>query len=163
MSVPYNVVPKVTPNKPEVPVKYFAVAKSRKKRTLKEIAKKAAQNSSISTADIHGAIMLVTELMCEYLAEGELIQLGDFGSFSLSLSSAGTSTMEEFNPKSIRVKKVLFKPGIELVEAMRNVKFERLKNSSNAPVEKEENARFISIEEDVEELLPIMEDEIESE
>jgi predicted histone-like DNA-binding protein len=52
---------------------------------------------------------LLQEIPCA-LADGQIVQLGDLGSFRVTLQSEGTDTEAEFSPARVRKVKVNFVP-----------------------------------------------------
>jgi nucleoid DNA-binding protein len=61
------------------------------------------------------------------LSEGRIVRFGDFGSFSISLSSEGAETADKFNSSMIKGAKIAFRPGIDLKEMLAIMKFEKAK------------------------------------
>jgi nucleoid DNA-binding protein len=59
------------------------------------------------------------------LSNGEIVRFGDFGSFQVSVSSAGADTAESFHSSLIRNPKVAFRPGIDLREMLATLKYEK--------------------------------------
>jgi len=53
----------------------------------------------------------VIDLVPERLAEGKIVRLGEFGSFSVSLSSEGVEKAEEFTAANIKSNSLNFRPG----------------------------------------------------
>jgi nucleoid DNA-binding protein len=60
-----------------------------------------------------------------HLENGEIVRFGDFGSFQIGIKSNGSETEAKFHPSLIKSPKVVFRPGIDLQEMKRNLKFEK--------------------------------------
>jgi hypothetical protein len=52
--------------------------------------------------------------------------LGDFGAFQVSISSEGAETDAKFNASLIKGSKVVFRPGIDIKEMQKNLKYEKV-------------------------------------
>jgi len=125
MSVKYNVSEKGNPLNPTQPKKWYANAKSAGDVTLRALGKEIAARSTISPADTQAVLVALTEVLVEHLAEGKIVRLGDFGAFQISLSSEGAETEAKFNVSLIKGSKVVFRPGIDLKEMQKTLKFEK--------------------------------------
>lgn len=68
----------------------------------------------------------LTKALSKHLSEGRILRFGDFGSFSLTLSSEGAETAEKFNSSMIKSTKIAFRPGIDFKEMLAVMKFEKL-------------------------------------
>ena len=53
------------------------------------------------------------ECLVEQLLNGNKIQLGELGTFSISLSSEGAESIEKFTAKNIKGVNILFTPGVD--------------------------------------------------
>ena len=125
MSVKYTVNERGNPLKPEQPKKWYASAKSKGDATLRALGKEIAARSTVSPADTQAVLVALTEVLTEYLADGKIARLGDFGAFQVSIGSEGAETEAEFNASLIKNPKVVFRPGIDLREMLNNLKFEK--------------------------------------
>lgn len=90
MAIKYKVVPRVNPSDRTQPPKYYAQAISTGKTTLRPLSKKIAQISTVSSVDTVAVLEAFLQLIPDEIAEGRIVKLGDFGSFSLTRKSQGT-------------------------------------------------------------------------
>jgi predicted histone-like DNA-binding protein len=67
------------------------------------------------------------EILPVFLKIGMSIQLGDFGTLRLSLASEGVNEDEEFTVANIKGVRVIFVPGKELKNALKDITFEEQK------------------------------------
>jgi len=125
MSVKYSVGEKGNPLQPQQPKKWYAIAKSAGDTTLRTLSKEIAARSTISPADTQAVLVALTEVLTEHLANGQIVRLGDFGAFQVSIGSTGAETASKFNASMIKTKKVTFRPGIDIKEMLNNLKFEK--------------------------------------
>lgn len=57
---------------------------------------------------------------------GEIVRFGDFGSFQVTLGSEGSASEETFNSSLIKTTKVQFRPGEDIKQMLKNLKFEKI-------------------------------------
>ena len=125
MSVKFVISAKGNPLKPEEPKKWYAVAKSSGDVTLKALGKEITQRSTVNPADTAAVLEALTQVLAERLSDGKIVRFGDFGSFQVTLGSSGADSAEKFNAALIKSKKVTFRPGTDLREMLKNLKFEK--------------------------------------
>lgn len=126
MAVKYTVSERGNPLRPEQPKKWYANAKSTGDTTLRALSKAIAARSTVSSADTQAVLVALTEVLVEHLAEGKIVRLGDFGAFQVSVSSEGAETEVKFNASLIKNSKVVFRPGVDLKEMLKNLKYEKV-------------------------------------
>ena len=98
--------------KPSEAPKYYAVARSGRKVTVKEVCKRITERSSYSKGELEGCIGEFLLEIVNVLDEGNIVQMGDLGNFRMSLKTAtATATEKEFKASCIEKGKVLFYPG----------------------------------------------------
>ncbi len=102
----YSIVMRGNPRDPEASKKAYAAAQYSEVMTLEKFAEHISSHGSVySRADIVAILTLAVDCMREQLLAGQKIQLGDLGSFYISLNSEGALTAAEYNP-DIHVKKI---------------------------------------------------------
>ena len=111
MSVQYSLIQRVNPKDPTQPRKYYALAKSTGEETTRQLATEISKRNGLSTADVFAVLEAFIDLIPERLADGKIVRLGDFGSFSLSLNSEGAATETEFTSSLIKGNSLNFRPG----------------------------------------------------
>ena len=126
MPVKYTITEKGNPLQHMQPKKWYANAKSTGETTLRALGKEIAARSTVAPADTQAVLVALTEVLVEHLAEGKIVRLVDFGAFQVSVSSAGAETAAKFNASLIKGSKVVFRPGIDLKEMQKNLKYEKL-------------------------------------
>ena len=60
------------------------------------------------------------------LSSGNVVQLGEFGNFRMSINSEGTNTPEDFDATKIKGVRIIFFPGSALRTTRNEVNFEPL-------------------------------------
>jgi predicted histone-like DNA-binding protein len=123
MSISYKVIAKVNPRQPQAPKKYYAQAVRNKKITIKAISKSISEKTLVNPVDTQAVILaLVVEIMKE-LQDSNAVQLGDLGTFSVSLSSTGSEVAEKFNVSMIKKARINYRPGSELTGTVKAFSF----------------------------------------
>ena len=131
MAIPYVLIPQAPPpGKPHSTLKYYARAKSRREFTFRQLSQEVAQASTtVSDTDMMAALNLLTKIMKRHLENGEIIRLGDFGSFQISITSEGADSEAQFTTSLISGAKILFRPGVDLKEMLTTLKYEKVESS----------------------------------
>jgi hypothetical protein len=83
MNVKYNVVERANPSNREAPKKFYPSIVSSGRMTSRELAAEAANVSTLSSADLAAALEIFLNIIPKELAKGNIVELGDFGSFWL--------------------------------------------------------------------------------
>src|SRR5512146_74324 len=95
MAVKFNIIERGNPANPEAPKKFYPSLQSSGRVTTRELAERASQMSTLTTADMMAAIESFLTSVPGELAKGNIVELGDFGTFWLRASSEGAATAEE--------------------------------------------------------------------
>lgn len=126
MSVKYVLAPKGNPGNPAAPKKYYAQAKSSGEITLKKLSREIGEGSTtVSDSDVLAVLNDLVKFLNRHLDNGEIVRLGDFGSFQIAVSSEGAETENKFHHSMIKKSKVLFRPGADVQTMLKNVKYEK--------------------------------------
>ena len=106
--------------------KYYANPVNLGRKTLRDIAHDIAGRSSLTRGDIENVLLNFIDCLPHYLRDGFSVQLSDFGTMRLTLSSEGSLTEKAFKTESIKPR-VTFTPGVELKAALRDNSYETVK------------------------------------
>lgn len=80
--------------------------------TLEKFAKHIADHNGVfSRGTVKGVIADMCECLVEQLLNGNKIQLGELGSFCVSLSCESAESVEKFTAKNIKEVNIVFTPG----------------------------------------------------
>ena len=124
-----KMVPRKNPQK-KSEVKYYASPINAGKKTLRDIAKDIAGRSSLTRGDIENVLTNFMECLPSYLRDGFSVQLGEFGTMRLTLSSEGALNEKAFKTETIKPR-VTFTPGVELKAALRDNSYETPKKKES--------------------------------
>ena len=106
--------------------KYYANPVNLGRKTLHDIARDIAGRSSLTRGDIENVLSNFVDCLPSYLRDGFSVQLSEFGTMRLTLSSEGSLTEKDFNIEKIRPR-VTFTAGVELKAALRETSYETVK------------------------------------
>lgn len=126
MAVKFKVVEKGNPLKPTDPKKHYATAVAAGEISLKQLSKRISTMSTVNSGDILAVLDLLIQTMSEELSEGNIVRLGDFGSFQLSISAEGQATPDKVNGTTVKNTKIVFRPGKDLKNVAKTVSFEKV-------------------------------------
>ncbi len=125
MSAKYTVVSKVNPQDRLAPKKYYPSVKSTGKATVRDMADQVGRISTVSSIDLVAMIEAFLIVIPLQLAEGKIVDLGDFGSFRLRIRSEGSDTAEEVTARNITNVLVSFYPGKHFKEVLDHITFQK--------------------------------------
>ena len=125
MAIKYKLVQKVNPAKPTDPKKFYANLVTRGEVSLRELAKEISTISTVSSPDVMAVIESLLQIIPKHLALGEIVRLGEFGSYSVRLSSEGAASEQAFNSSLIKGLNINFRPGKEVEQALQNISYEK--------------------------------------
>lgn len=97
------------PREPDTAGKFYAQAQAKGTANLEELAEKISYSSSMTRSDVKGVLAALEDEIAERLLNGEIVQLGDVGTFRVTLQSTGTDTQEEFNAANIKRANIAFR------------------------------------------------------
>lgn len=126
MAVNYKAVPKRNPSKMEEAPKFYVQVVSSGDMTVRQLAKQISAISTVSTADTMAVIEAFLEVVPQALAEGKIVRLGDFGSFSLAASSEGAVDAPTLSKNQIKKVSVRFRPGKEFTTVTNAIEFTKV-------------------------------------
>jgi predicted histone-like DNA-binding protein len=83
MTVKFTTVERPNPQDLTAPKKHYLQIQNSGKVTVQQLAERAAEMSTFSSADIAAVIEAFLTIVPQELASGNVVSLGDFGSFRL--------------------------------------------------------------------------------
>ena len=129
-----RLVPKKNPQKREE-VKFYANPVNLGHKSLDDIARDIAGRSSLTRGDVSNVLYNFIDCLPHYLRDGFSIQLGEFGSMRVTLSSKGAEKEEDFKTATIKPR-VVFTPGGELKRELAANSYESVRKKEEADKDK---------------------------
>ncbi|MEM9424436.1 MAG: HU family DNA-binding protein [Spirochaetota bacterium] len=112
--------------------KHFASTYSTGEINIEGLTEEIGKISTVSGADIRAVLYALVDVLPRHLSEGQIIRLGELGSFRISISSQGEDSPEKVTAHSIKKARLLFNPGKHLQEMLQNIRYVK-KAAANAP------------------------------
>ena len=125
MSVKFKTIARKKPGDATAPEKYYPSLKRAGKTTLRELAQKGALISTFSNIDMMAAAEVLLTLIPKELAAGNAVDLGDFGVFSLKVTTTGEDAPDKVSAKNITKTTVSFRAGKVIKHELGAVAYEK--------------------------------------
>ncbi len=116
-----KVITKRNPKEPLEDPKFYASAIHGEKVDLNKLATIIANRCSLRRADVHGVLIALMDAIPDELIEGNIIALGDLGTFCVNVKSDPADSLEELSPSKVKGLKLLYRPTKELKRKMRMI------------------------------------------
>ena len=125
-SVTYSVVPRRNPSEKGAPPKYYAQAQARGDVSIREMSERIQSACTVNKADVYAVLVALEDVIAEALQNGEIVRLGDLCTLQVSLSGKGALTEEDYTTSLIKKKRIKFRPGTVLANAMASLSFTKV-------------------------------------
>ena len=125
MTVKFNVIERGKPGDLTAPKKFYPSVVSTGKTRQRGLAKQVAEISTVSPADVAGTLEALLSQIPRELANGNIVDLGDFGSFRVRVQTEGSDTAEEVTANKIRRVSVRFILGKEFQQVLDTIEFQK--------------------------------------
>ena len=89
------------------------------------MSKRAAESSALTPADMAAAIENFLSIITSELARGNIVQLGEFGSFWLRIETEGAEKAEDVKAANITGVSPRFTPGKAFQDELDRITFEK--------------------------------------
>lgn len=121
-----KLVQRGNPAKPEEGKKWYGLSVSTPGQSVRQMARQATRNTSISPMELEAALELFGEYAISQLLQGHTVMLGHLGHLRLTFKSSGTDDIRDYHPSQmVREPRILFTPSKELRErVVKNLTFE---------------------------------------
>jgi len=135
MSVKYNVVERGNPSDAGAPKKYYPSIVSSGRKNMRQIAMRITEISTVSSTDTMAVIEAFLNVIPQELAAGNIVELGDFGSFWLKTTTEGAETAEAVRANQIKTVLPRFMPGKEFKKVLDTMEFSKAATTTPPPAE----------------------------
>lgn len=125
MTVKFNVVQRGNPSNAEAPKKFYPSIESSGRKTLRQMAERISQISTVSSADTMAVLEALLTVIPQELVAGNIVELGDFGNFWLRGDSEGSATAADVRASSIKGVLPRFNAGKEFKKVLDTIEFEK--------------------------------------
>ena len=139
-NVTYSVSPRINPKDKNMPPKYYGHVQANGDVSLREMSERIQASCTVTKADVYAVLVAMEDVIIDALKSGEIIRLGDLGTFQIGISSKGALTEEEYDDSLIKKARINFRPGVALVGILSNLSYQKVAvKTSKADKEEEEN------------------------
>ena len=136
-NVTYSVVPRINPREKNDPPQYYAQAQASGDVNIREMSERIQQTCTVTKADVYAVLVSMEDVIIDALKSGEIVRLGDLGTFQIGVSGKGTLTEEEYDSSLIQKARINFRPGIALSGILTNLTYAKVPKKP-VPAKKEE-------------------------
>ena len=143
-SVTYSVSPRINPRDKDAAPKYYAQAQARGDVNIREMSTRIQSTCTVTKADVYAVLIALEDVIVEALQNGEIVRLGELGTFQLSLSGKGAATEDDYDTSLIKKARINFRPGTALADMLGSLSFSKV----NIKYPKEEEEEDEVVEED---------------
>jgi predicted histone-like DNA-binding protein len=125
MTVKFNIVERGNPSNREAPKKFYPSITSTGRKTLRQIANRISDISTVSSTDTMAVLEALLKTIPQELADGNIVELGDFGNFWLKATSDGVETADAVQSTQIATLLPRFNPGKEFKKVLATVEYQK--------------------------------------
>ena len=112
------------PTDSSLPEKAYARNQVSEVWSLEKFSKHIASHNGVySRGTVKGVLADMCECLVEQLLNGNRIQLGELGTFGVSISCEGAESIEKFTSKNIKAVNILFMPGEDFENLVNKAEF----------------------------------------
>ena len=136
-NVTYSVVPRINPREKNDPPKYYAQAQASGDVNLREMSERIQETCTVTKADVYAVLVSMEDVIIDALKSGEIVRLGDLGTFQIGVSGKGTLTEEDYDSSFIKKARINFRPGTALSGMLTTLTYAKVPKKA-VPVKEEE-------------------------
>ena len=126
-NVTYSVAPRINPRDKEAAPKYYGRVQANGDVNIREMSERIQQTCTVHKADVQAVLLALEDTITDALKGGEIVRLGDLGSFQIGISSKGALTEEDHDVSMIKKARINFRPGIALSGILTSLSFQKVK------------------------------------
>ena len=138
-NVTYSVVPRFKPGEKNDPPKFYAQAQASGDVDIREMSERIQLTCTVTKADVYAVLVAMEDVIIDALKSGEIVRLGDLGTFQIGLSGKGALTEEDYDTSLIQKARINFRPGLALAGMLSNLTYARVPKKPVPVKEEEEN------------------------
>lgn len=137
-SVTYSVVPRFNPHEKSAPPRYYAQAQSNGDVDVREMSERIQASCTVTKADVYAVLVSLEDVIIDALKAGEIVRLGDLGTFRIGLNGKGALSEEEYDTSLIQKAHINFRPGMALAGCLTSLTYTRVAKKAAKKAEESE-------------------------
>ena len=126
-NVTYSVSPRINPREKDEAPKYYAHVQASGDIDVREMAERIQQTCTVHKSDVFAVLVALEDVIIDALKSGEIVRLGDLGSFQIGISSKGALTEEDHDVSMIKKARINFRPGSALSGILTSLSYQKVK------------------------------------
>ena len=130
-NVTYSVSPRINPRDKEAAPKYYGHVQASGDIDLREMSERIQATCTVHKSDVFAVLIALEDVITDALKSGEIVRLGDLGTFQIGISSKGAETEKDYSDTLIKKARINFRPGSALVGILTNLTFQKVKVRSS--------------------------------
>ena len=149
--IDYSIYVQANPMNAEEAPKAYAKAQMSELMSFQKFVQHISDHNGVfSRGTVRGVILDMCECLVEMLLEGKKVQMGELGSFWISLTCEGTETAKDFTATNITGVNIVFTPGDDFQNLRQRAEFNNVASRKAQAVIKaaeKEGQQTVSLEE----------------
>lgn len=125
-NVTYSVSPRINPNDRTATPKYYGHVQASGDVNTREMSERIQQSCTVTKADVFAVLVALEDVIIDALKGGEIVRLGDLGTFQIGISSGPANTEEEYDESLIKQARINFRPGLALNGVLSSLTYQKV-------------------------------------
>ena len=143
-NVTYSVAPRINPRDKEAPPKYYGRVQANGDVNIREMSERIQQTCTVHKADVQAVLLALEDTITDALKSGEIVRLGDLGTFQIGISSKGAVTEEDYDASLIKKARINFRPGLALAGILTGLSYKKVSRKVVKTDEEEEGGEDLT-------------------
>ena len=143
-NVTYSVAPRINPRDKEAPPKYYGRVQANGDVNIREMSERIQQTCTVHKADVQAVLLALEDVITDALKGGEIVRLGDLGTFQIGISSKGAVTEEDYSDSFITKARINFRPGLALAGILTGLSYKKVARKVVKTDEEEEGGEDLT-------------------
>ena len=143
-NVTYSVAPRINPRDKEAPPKYYGRVQANGDVNIREMSERIQQTCTVHKADVQAVLLALEDVITDALKGGEIVRLGDLGTFQIGISSKGAVTEEDYDASLITKARINFRPGLALAGILSGLSYKKVSRKVVKTEEEEEGGEDLT-------------------
>lgn len=123
MAILFSKRQRINPLNPTAAKKWYVVPNRVEKKSEKELAESLTKNTTLNRGEASMVIDELQNVILGFLLDGYSVQMGDWGSFQLTISSDGADTEQKCTADLVKTVNIRFRPGKDMKAKIAKAKF----------------------------------------
>ena len=103
--------------------KYYASIAHRERISLKELSEEIADGRTLTPTDVMAVLISLSRKIPMHLLKGDIVDLGDMGTFTVNISSAGIPDEKDFDQTLIKGLNILFRATPDMKKSLKTAAY----------------------------------------